>query len=289
MNILEVKEYPFTLNQGEFVGSPFDVMYQVDRNIYSSDPDAKKQVYSVHDSLSGEHVALKMHDPSLTEMVEAELATAEMFKSQPGFVPFRGYGEHRTKDGLYVPYLAYDFEDRGSLEAEISETLLPDLEKIEELTVVFHGVATALHAVHSEGIVYRDVKPANILQGDAGEGLLCDYDIATPRGQYNTVKGTVGYIAPEAIYQGLVIPANDVFGIGVTMYRALTHRFPWSADSVNDFCIDIDRGDTPVFPDIYNPAVPAALSKLVMNCIKLRHDSRIGTSHLPTAIEAVSA
>jgi serine/threonine protein kinase len=285
MQLVRSEQTPQILEVGQFVGSPYEEMYLVNDHIYSSH-DAKKQVYSAHEYQENDHVAVKVYDASLEEKVETELHIAEKFNNLPGFVPFRGYGEHRTKDGIYLPYLVFDFEEKGSLERTIRETDKPAAEEIEEILIVMHGVSRALDAFHSERIVYRDVKPDNILQGDHGEGLLCDFDSATEQGEYSSVVGTIGYIAPEALY-GHTLPANDIFSAGVALYRAVTHNFPWVRDSqeayINNLC---NKSNTPVFPDIHNPAVTPALSRLIMNCIQLDYTKRPSSLQLQSALES---
>lgn len=271
---------------GQFVGTPFDAMYRVEKQVYSSQPGARKQIYSAHEHIDEAHVAIKMFDQSMAGHYETELNTAEQFRDQPGFVPFRGFGDHRTESGVYVPYLVFDFEEKGTLESSIREKELPGSEEIKELAMIMHGIAGALHAVHSEGLVYRDVKPGNILQSEDHDGMLCDFDSVTEEGEYDSVVGTVGYIAPEALH-GHVRSENDVFSHGVTLYRAVTHEFPWHTATQEDYVDNVLRGDTPVFPDRLNPAVPFELSRLIMSALIFDPNRRPDIRHFQKALEYV--
>ena len=93
------------------------------------------------------------------------------------------------------------------------------------------GLATA----HGQGIVHRDIKPGNVVLTEAGAKLL-DFGIAAFVGEPDrladgTVLGTSGYMAPERFGPGPVAPSLDLYGLGVLLYRTLTARLPWVAQT----------------------------------------------------------
>lgn len=84
-----------------------------------------------------------------------------------------------------------------------------------------------LHLQEPEPIIFRDVKPSNIMIDQHGQIRLVDFGIAKifQEGQKGTMIGTEGYSAPEQ-YRGEASPASDVYGIGATIHHLLTRRDP---------------------------------------------------------------
>jgi serine/threonine protein kinase len=98
------------------------------------------------------------------------------------------------------------------------------------------GVLAALGAAHSEGVLHRDVKPANILVGPDGRIVLTDFGIAravdsptlTAAG---ALVGSPSYIAPERARGGLSSPAGDLWGLGASLYAAVEGHPPFERDA----------------------------------------------------------
>jgi hypothetical protein len=92
-------------------------------------------------------------------------------------------------------------------------------------------VLSALEAAHRAGIVHRDIKPANIFLDAAGNAKLADFGAAhlADFGGTQTAGfiGTLGYLSPEQISGGTIGPAADLYGLGVTLFEALTGRLPF--------------------------------------------------------------
>jgi tRNA A-37 threonylcarbamoyl transferase component Bud32 len=115
-----------------------------------------------------------------------------------------------------------------------------------EAQVVAWGMALAdlLHFLHTQPdgpIIFRDVKPANILWNATGQRLaMVDFGIARALqpGEVGTVIGTPGYAPPEQ-YQGLADPRSDVYALGATLHHLLTaydpeHGTPFTFPLVRD-------------------------------------------------------
>lgn len=123
---------------------------------------------------------------------------------------------------------------------------------------IARGVAGALAAAHSRGLVHRDVKPANILLGKDETGRtvpkLSDFGIAQRLGAGRITKtkmvvGTAAYLSPEQARGGEVGPATDVYALGLVMLEALTGHREFDGPPLQSAAARLQR----------NPRVPANL------------------------------
>jgi eukaryotic-like serine/threonine-protein kinase len=97
------------------------------------------------------------------------------------------------------------------------------------------GVIAALRAAHEEGIVHRDVKPANILVGPDDRVVLTDFGIARAADSsalttVGMVIGSPSYIAPERARGGESSAPGDLWGLGATLYTAVEGHPPFERD-----------------------------------------------------------
>lgn len=100
-----------------------------------------------------------------------------------------------------------------------------------------HGLLSALAAVHSAGIVHRDVKPSNILMSASGPRLI-DFGIAfsndaTAVTKTGMVAGTPTWFAPEQFHTNKITNAVDIFSAGSILYFAATGSSPWGKEDTS--------------------------------------------------------
>lgn len=134
-------------------------------------------------------------------------------------------GEH---DG--VPFLALELIEGTDLRQLIDASPLPP----ELVARVALDLATALEIAHRDGVLHRDVSPANVLVSLAGEVKLADFGIAraTDRERMTATgiaKGKIAYLAPEYAATGQATVASDLYSLGVTLFEAATGRRPFAA------------------------------------------------------------
>ena len=99
-------------------------------------------------------------------------------------------------------------------------------------------VASALATAHARGVVHRDVTPANVMLTSTGAKVV-DFGISALVGQRDaapdgSLLGTPAYLAPERLAGGQVLPATDVYALGLLLYRLLTGRLPWPAGNTTE-------------------------------------------------------
>jgi Protein kinase domain len=96
-------------------------------------------------------------------------------------------------------------------------------------------VCEALEAAHAQGLVHRDVKPANVLVSHDGQVKVADFGIAKAASHTLTgsgpLLGTAAYLSPEQAQGGAVDARSDVYGLGCVLYELLTGAPPFVADS----------------------------------------------------------
>ena len=149
------------------------------------------------------------------------------------------------------------------------------------------GIAAAIGGAHQRGLVHKDIKPANILVNCAdGRTRLTGFGIASrlPRERQppeppEFIAGTLAYMAPEQTgrMNRSIDSRSDLYALGVTFYRMLTGRLPFSAaDPVEWVHCHVAR--KPVAPAKQQESVPAAVSEIVMKLLAKTAEDRYQTA-----------
>jgi outer membrane protein assembly factor BamB/tRNA A-37 threonylcarbamoyl transferase component Bud32 len=125
-------------------------------------------------------------------------------------------------------YLVMEFIDGDDLEAILAEStdFLPE-EKVIGWAIELCDVLSYLHNIQPEPIIFRDIKPSNVMIDHHNHVRLIDFGIARnfQPGEKGTMIGTEGYSPPEQ-YRGEASPAGDVYALGATLHHLLTKRDP---------------------------------------------------------------
>jgi serine/threonine-protein kinase len=133
----------------------------------------------------------------------------------------------------------------------------------------------ALGAAHAQGIVHRDVKPANILVTDDRRVKITDFGIARAADavaltRTGEVLGTPQYISPEQAEGRPATPASDVYALGAVAYECLAGQRPYEADSPVATALAHLRQPVPELPS----TVPAPLAAVVRRALAKAPDER---------------
>ncbi len=125
-------------------------------------------------------------------------------------------------------YLVMDYVNGKDLDDVISKQVTFFHEKqVMEWAIQICDVLFYLHSYKPEPIVFRDIKPSNIMINQDNQIILIDFGIAKifQEGQKNTMIGTQGYSPPEQ-YRGEATPMVDIYALGATMHHLLTLKDP---------------------------------------------------------------
>jgi len=129
-------------------------------------------------------------------------------------------------------------------------------------------ICNAVDHAHRQGVIHRDLRPANVLVSD--NDMLKVADFGTSRfleiaAHGTTVIGSPPYMAPEQ-FHGKAVFASDLYSLGVTMYQMLTGSLPYDTPAPSD----IDKlmsGELVSPPRLRNPAIPKVISDIVMKAM----------------------
>ena len=206
--------------------------YRIDRELGEG---GMATVYLAEDLKHERKVALKVLKPELGAVVGAERFLAEIKTTanlqHPHILPLHDSGEAHGLLFYVMPYV----EGESLRERLDREKQLP----IDEAVRIATDVAEALDYAHRQGVIHRDMKPANVLLQD-GKPMIADFGIAlavTAGGgrrltQTGLGLGTPHYMSPEqATGDQNVGPSTDTFALGCVLYEMLVGEPPFTGST----------------------------------------------------------
>jgi beta-lactam-binding protein with PASTA domain/serine/threonine protein kinase len=127
-------------------------------------------------------------------------------------------------------YLTMEYIDGENLRRRLTEE---GALSVEESLRILEEVLDALAAAHRSHLVHRDIKPENVLLATDGRVKLADFGLARAVTEVTstttgTVLGTVAYLAPELVAQGISDARTDVYAAGILLFELLTGRQPFT-------------------------------------------------------------
>ena len=130
--------------------------------------------------------------------------------------------------------------------------------------------ADALHYAHKQGVLHRDVKPANLILDPAGRVWVADFGLAKLINTHaltatGDILGTLQYLAPECL-TGDADARSDVYGLGATLYELLALRPPYAMESPARLIKQVADAQ-PISPRQINPAIPRDLETIVLKAM----------------------
>ncbi|WNG26223.1 serine/threonine protein kinase [Cystobacter fuscus] len=237
-------------------------------------------VYRVEDlDHPGDFYALKLALNACTGRAEREVALMMTRAAHPHVVGFHGcaYGPHPREGCLgfvmdWVPGLALDvWAETGNI-------------TFRQLATAGATVARTLGELHGRGVLHRDLKPEHIVVRESdGQPVLLDFGVGWYEGAAPLTTGplppaTLYLLSPEAVRflwhsperpgsHYTFHPTDDLYALGVCLYRATTGHYPFSewlpADVLQSAIVHV----RPLAPVLVNPRVPRALSDVIVRLL----------------------
>jgi len=239
-------------------------------------------VYEVHDQLRGDVVALKT-----------------LRRGRPGDV-LRLKREFRTLADIAHPNLVSLYEliadetwwfftmelvDGVDVVQYVQRHSAAETSRADRARRVLRQVVSGIAELHVRGKLHRDIKPSNILVTPAGRAVILDFGISSDVSAGHVtiadrLAGTPAYLAPERSVGGTPEPSHDWFGLGVTLYEAITARKPF-----DDSIIGSHDDSDPPLPSEIVPGVPDDLDAICMGLLRRDPLQRFGAREVMNLLE----
>ena len=161
----------------------------------------------------------------------------------------------------------------------------------EQLVPLGVQLCSAVHYLSNEGIVHLDIKPSNTIMG--APPRMIDLSVALTTERAAEVIGTVGtdaYMAPEQCDPKRLGPighAADIWGLGVTLYRAATGVLPYSKPGAEDAPREVRWPQLVEPPAPLEARVPAEIADAIMTCLEFKPEDRPTPAELSDRLESV--
>ncbi len=241
-------------------------------------------VYRAEDTRLGRAVALKFLSENLANDAEA----VRRLRAEARAASALNHGSICTiydideVDGH--PFIVMELLKGRSLRDRLTNAPL----KVHQLVDIGIEIADALQAAHSEGIVHRDITPANIFVTDQGHVKILDFGLAkaaavfadpstTVETAHRTAKGitlgTVAYMSPEQATGEELDGRTDLFSTGVVLYECATGRHPFPGKT-SPVILAAILNRAPVAASALNPEIPLHLQEVINNCLEKDRELR---------------
>src|ERR1035437_5311113 len=226
-------------------------------------------VWLARDERSGRELALKIvaREGKAGSRAEREAEAASRLRHRGCLRPLDfGYDDQHV-------YIAYEHVPGKTLRQALRDGSVDDRRAIE----ICAQVLEALEHAHAQGIIHRDVKPANILlAGDTEVSVnvkLVDFGLAQfaeaeTLTELGDIPGTLAYISPERLAGGDSTAATDIWSVGVALWESLVGWHPFWAGSMLETARRIETGAPSLAampPDLPRPLLAAVASALAQD------------------------
>jgi len=235
-------------------------------------------VYKAVDETLDREVAIKVLNPDLTDSdvlkrFRGEAVTLARL-NHPGIATI--FELHQQQDDLLM---VMEFV-RGETFHDLSDRLGPVAPP--QAAHLCMQVLDALGHAHRAGVVHRDLKPANLMIAESGAVKVMDFGIARVLGSEHFthggyMMGTPAYMAPEQVLGREIDGRADLYSVGVVLYRLLSGRLPFSADTaISMVQMQISEAPTPIAS--FKPDLPEWCTTIVERALAKSPSDRFQTA-----------
>ena len=247
------------------------------------------EVYLAEDIRLNRRIAIKFLNAELSKNQEhlhrfIREARAASALNHPNILTVHEIGQ--TDDANFI---AAEFVDGESLRERFTE----DQTELTEVLDISIQIVSALTAAHEAGIVHRDIKPENIMIRRDGLVKVLDFGLAkliekkTVNAEDETdilantapglILGTPNYMSPEQARGKDTDARTDIWSFGVLIYGMITHRLPFSGETLGDVIAAILKSE-PEPISKFNREIPPELERIIVKTLEKDREDRYQTA-----------
>ena len=225
-------------------------------------------------------VAVKVLSPHLSTSGAARRRFAREAQATAAVVNPHVMAIHSVHANSKLPYLVMPFVACESLQQRLDRQGPLDLKDVLRIGT---QAAIGLAAAHAQGLVHRDVKPANILlETNVDRVMLTDFGLAravddATLTRTGVIAGTPQYMSPEQANGDAVDHRSDLFSLGSVLYSMCTARPPFRAETTFGVLRRIRETDPRPIREI-NPDIPAWLEQITFTLLAKNPEKRLSTA-----------
>jgi tRNA A-37 threonylcarbamoyl transferase component Bud32 len=188
----------------------------------------------------------------------------------PNILTIYDYGEEHG-----IAYIVMEYVPGGTLKVHLTGQPM----EWPDAAMLVLPVGRALAYAHSEGIVHRDVKPANILLARPDWPMLADFGLVKLMGGQRGITrpgasiGTPAYFSPEQAAGDEVDHRSDIYSLAIVLYQLLTGQLPFEADSPIELMLR-RLHESPTPPRRLNPRVTPQLEAIILRALARETEAR---------------
>jgi eukaryotic-like serine/threonine-protein kinase len=188
------------------------------------------------------------------------------------------------------PYMVVEYMPNGALDHRMPKSPLTATQAL----ALLRPLGEALDYAHQQGVLHRDVKPANIFLDSELQPVLADFGLAKMLGEQSLtatgmISGTPTHISPEQTMGKPLDAQSDLYSLAVIGYQVLAGRLPFQGEGMMDLLYAHVHTDVPL-PTSFNPALPPAVDTVMVRALakspRQRYES---AAELMGALEAAAA
>ncbi len=181
--------------------------------------------------------------------------------------------------------ITQEYVEGGDLESALDKHSgsATDADRCRWVAGMTKQIAEGLHHAHTHGVIHRDMKPGNILLTGGGAPKITDFGLARVDDQLGlsqtgAVMGTPHYMSPEQVnaLPSKIDARTDVYGLGALLYRMLTHKVPFEANSMQGIFLDI-LTRLPKSPQKHQPGIHPDLDAVCLKALEKLPEDRYQT------------